>query len=372
MKSYHFHAVFDEELDHRDQAQLARLAGDDGEQDHAEGFLHLGMLEEIVENELGLFAALQFDDDAHAFAGGFVAHVGDAFDFLGLDKFGDAFDEARLVDLIRDFGDDDIFAVLGGFFDGGFGAHDEAAAAGAIGGFDAFPAGDVGAGRKVRAGDDLHDFFQGGVRLFDQENGGVDDFAQVVWGNVGSHTDGDAAGAVDEQIRNTRRQDHGLFTGLVKVGNKVDGFFFEVGEDVFGDFRQARFGVPHGRRGIAVDGAEVSLPVDQRVAHVEVLRQANERGIDDGFAVRVIVAGSVAADFCALAVAAVGGQAEVVHGHQDAALHRLEAVAHVGERARDDYAHRVVEIRLAHFRFDIYGKQDGFICLVGHFPRCPL
>ncbi len=54
----HFHAVFDEQLDHRNQAEFARLACDDGEQDHAEGFLHLGVLEQIVENELGLFAAL--------------------------------------------------------------------------------------------------------------------------------------------------------------------------------------------------------------------------------------------------------------------------------------------------------------------------
>ncbi len=40
---------------------------------------------------------------------------------------------------------------------------------------------------------------------------------------------------------------------------------------------QARFGVPHGRRRIAVHRAEVSLPVDQRVAHVEILRQAHQR-----------------------------------------------------------------------------------------------
>ena len=76
-----------------------------------------------------------------------------------------------------------------------------------------------------------------------------------------------------------------------------------------------------------------------------------------GFAVRVIVAGSVAADFGALAVAAIGGQAEIVHGHQDAALHRLQAVAHIGQRARDDHAHGVVEIRLPHFRFDIDRQQ---------------
>ena len=38
----------------RDQAQLARLAGDDGQQDHAERFLHLRVLEKIIEDELRL------------------------------------------------------------------------------------------------------------------------------------------------------------------------------------------------------------------------------------------------------------------------------------------------------------------------------
>ena len=85
------------------QAQLARLPADDRQQDHAERFLHLRELVEMVENELGLFAALDFDHDAHAFAVGFVAHVGDAFDFFGLHEFGDALDQARLCSPGREF-----------------------------------------------------------------------------------------------------------------------------------------------------------------------------------------------------------------------------------------------------------------------------
>ena len=300
-----FDAVVDEELDHRDQAKFARLTGDDGEQDHAERFLHLRLLEKIVEDELRFFAALHFDDDAHAFARRLVANVGDAFELFILNEVGDAFDEPGLVDLIRNFGDDDIFAVFADFFDGGFRAHDEAAAAGLVGGFDAFAARDVGAGREIGAGDNLHDFFERGVGLFDQEDRGVNDFAQVVRRDVGGHADGDTAGAVDKKIRNPRRKNDGLFARLIEVGREVDGIFFEVGEDVFGDLRQARFGVPHGRRGIAVNRAEVSLAVDEHVAEVEILRETNERGVDDGFTVRVIVAGGVAADLGALAVAAV-------------------------------------------------------------------
>ena len=186
--------------------------------------------------------------------------------------------------------------------------------------------------------------------------------------NVRGHADSDAAGAVHQQIRNSRRQHERFFARLVKVRNKIDSLFFEVGENVFADLREARFRVPHRRRRIAVDGAEISLAVNQRVAHVEVLRQAHQRGINDGFTVRMIVAGSVAADLGALAVAAIRSEAQVVHGHEDAPLHGLQAVAHVGHRARDDHAHRVVEIRLLHLGFDIDRKQYRLVCFVRHFP----
>src|SRR5580692_6981110 len=118
----------------------------------------------------------------------------------------------------------------------------------------------------------------------------------------------------------------------------------------------------------AVDRTEVSLAIDQRVTHVEVLGQAHQSGIDDGFTVRMVIARSVAANLGAFAVAAVRSEAEVIHGHEDAPLHGLEAVAHVGQRASDDHAHRVVEIRLLHLGFDINREQYRLVCFVRHFP----
>src|SRR5258707_7462238 len=236
----HVDAVFDKELDHRDQAQLARLPANNGEQDHAERFLHLRVFEKIVQDELRLFTALQLDDDAHAFARGFIAHVGDAFELFRLHQFGNALDQPRFVHLVRNFGDDDAFAVFSGLFDGGFGAHDEAAAARFVSGFDAFTARDVRSGREIRSRHNLHHFFQRRVWFFDQQNGGVHDLPQIVRWDVRGHTDGDATRTIDEQIRDARRQHHGFFARLIEVWNEIDGFFFQVGENIFRNFRQAR------------------------------------------------------------------------------------------------------------------------------------
>ena len=68
-----------------------------------EAFLHLRVLVELVENDLRLGSALEFDDDAHAVAVGFVAHVGDVFDVFVVDQLRDALDQARLCSPDREF-----------------------------------------------------------------------------------------------------------------------------------------------------------------------------------------------------------------------------------------------------------------------------
>ena len=127
------------------------------------------------------------------------------------------------------------------------------------------------------------------------------------------------------------------------------------------DARKARFGVTHGRRRIAIHRAEVALPIHQRVAHVEALRHAHERVINRRVAVGMKFAEDFAGDLGALAVGLGGGQAHFVHAEKNAPMHGLQAVAHVGQRAPDDHAHGIVEIRLLHLGFDIHREEGVWI-----------
>src|SRR3712207_7377817 len=52
---------------------------------------------------------------------------------------------------------------------------------------------------------------------------GVDHLAQVVRRDVGGHADRDPARAVDQQVRDARRQHRGLLLGAVVVGLEIDG-----------------------------------------------------------------------------------------------------------------------------------------------------
>ncbi len=168
----------------------------------------------------------------------------------------------------------------------------------------------------------------------------------VVRGNVGRHADGDAGRAVGQEIGERRRQHRRLHLAPVVVGAEVDRLLFQALQEVGGGRRDARFRVALGRRVIAVDVAEVALPVDQRVAHGKVLGQAGKRVIDRLVAVRVIVAHGVADDLGALQKAAVRRQPQLVHGVEDAPVHGLQAIAHVGQRAVHDGRQRVGEVAL--------------------------
>ncbi len=52
------YAMIDEMLDGLDQAHFFGLAIHHGQEDHAETFLHRGVLEQLVEHDLGFAAAL--------------------------------------------------------------------------------------------------------------------------------------------------------------------------------------------------------------------------------------------------------------------------------------------------------------------------
>ena len=72
---------------------------------------------------------------------------------------------------------------------------------------------------------------------------------------------------------------------------------------------------------------------------------------------RVIFAHHVADDAAGLAIGPAGDIARFLAGVEDSAVDRLQPVAHVGQRAADDHAHRVVEIGGLHLLDDGDGRD---------------
>ena len=84
-----FAAVLQEVLEELLEVEQPRLAVDQRHHVHAEAVLQLRQLVQVVEDDLGDFAALELDDDAHAGLVGLVAQVGDAFELLVADQLAD-------------------------------------------------------------------------------------------------------------------------------------------------------------------------------------------------------------------------------------------------------------------------------------------
>ena len=265
-----------------------------GQHVDGEGGLELGLGEEAVEHHLGVGVPLELDDDAHAVAVGLVPDVGDALQPLVLHLVGHVLDEHALVDLVGDLGDDDAGAVLAELLKLVPGPDHDAAPAGGVGRPDAAAAHDDALGGEVGALDVLHQVGQGALRVVQHADGGVDDLPQVVGRDVGGHAHGDAAGAVHQQVGEPGGEHPGLPPGLVKVGVPVHRLLLDVPEHLVGEPGQPGLGVPVGRRGVAVDGAEVAVALHQGVAHGEVLGQADQGVVDAGVPVGVVLAQHVA------------------------------------------------------------------------------
>ena len=308
----------------------------------------------LVHHHVALGIALQFDHHAIAVAIGLVAQIGNAVDLLVAHQFSDALDHRRLVHLIGNFGNDDRFAVLAQGLEGDLAAHHHRAAAGVIGAVDAGAAENDAAGREIRTGHDLDEVVGRDRRIVDHCDGRVDDLAEIVRRNIGRHADGNAAGAIDQQIRIARRQNLRFAFAAVIVFLEVDSVLVDVVKQSHRRLGQLTLGVTHGGGRIAVDRAEIALPVDELQAHREVLRHAHQGVIDRAVAMRMIFAHHVADDARRFDVFLVRGVALLVHRIEDAPVHRLQAVANVGQRAAHDHAHRVIEIRTLH----LFGNGD--------------
>ena len=349
--------VGDVVVEHLPQGEHLGLAVHQGKHVGAEGLLHGGVLVEVVEHHGGVYVALELDDDAHAVAVALVANIGDAVQALLMHQLGDLLHQLGLVDHVGDFRDHDAAAVLAHGLDLGLGAHQNAAPARVIGRADAALPQNDAAGGEVRPLDKLHQVLGGAVGMVDHVNAAVHHLAQVVRGDVGGHAHGDAVGAVDQQVGVTAGHDGGLEERFVEVGIEVHGVFVDLADQVQRELAHARFGITHGGRPVAVDGAEVALALHEGIADIEVLRQTHHGVVDGAVAMGMVFAQHVAHDAGALAKRLVGRHAQFVHGVQDAPVHGLEAVAHIRQGTVDDDRHRVADERFFHLVLKVDGDE---------------
>ena len=286
----------------------------------AVAFFEVGGGEEVLHQPFVIDAVgARHEDEADGvFVVGFVAQILEPGEFFRLHLFGDLFLYFAAGDLVGQLVDDDVavFQVPGG-------AQPHRAASRAVERGDFFARGDeFAAGGEVGRGDVLHQRVVGQERIGDERAAGGNDFAEVVRQEVSRHADGNAAAAVQEDIRQAGGQARRFLQGAVEVCHPFDRALFEFGKQRFGITGQAAFGVAHRREGFGVvSAAPVALAINQRVAVGKILRHQHHRLIAGAVAVRVVFADDVADGARRFLMLGLVREAKLAHRVDDAALY---------------------------------------------------
>ena len=336
------------------QCQRLGLAVDNGKHNHAEGGLHLRVAEQLVEHHLRGGLALYGDHNPHTCAVGMVLHIADALDALILDQVGNGFNQARLVHLVGQLGDNDVITPVLFLLNLGPGPHNNTPAPGGVCRPDAAAPHDDGAGGEIRPFDVLHQLLKGGVWVVDERTHAVDDLTHIMRRNIRRHADRDARGAVDQQVGEVAGQGGGFLEAVVVVRGKIDRVLINIQQHLLGKAAHAALSITVGSRRVAVHRAEVAVAVHQHIAHGKVLCQAHQCVVDRRVAVRMVPAQHRSDGVRAFTVGLVGVEVVFIHGVEDAPVHRLQAVPHIRQGARHNNRHGVVQKGFFNLLFQVY------------------
>ena len=306
-------------------------------------------------------ARARLEDDAHILRR-FVAHVGDERQLALRDQLGELLDQPRLLHAIGNLGDDNHPAAARQLFLHPARAHAERAAPGAIGLDDLLTLVDNdAAGRKIRPLHEGEQLLARRAAMGDEIERRVAQLGEIMRRDRGRHADRDALRAIGQHI-GQRRREHDrllLLAGVIRL--EVDRVLVDALEQRPRHGGHARFGVAIGGGRIAVDIAEIALPVDERIARGEILREAHQRVIDRLIAVRMEGAHHVADDLRAFLERRARVEPQHMHAVENAPVDGLQAVARVRQRAVGDGRERIAQIALFERLAQIDGRRDALL-----------
>src|SRR4029078_13403573 len=135
------------------------------------------MLVKLVDNNVGYTISFQIDDDPGSFLIiRFVIYVCNAFDYFFIYQFTDPVGQCVPVDLVRYFGNDDLFTSAWLGIHVQLATNDPAAAAKMHGCFYSFHSVNDTTGWKIRGLYMLHQFFHSDCPITDKGNTSIDHF----------------------------------------------------------------------------------------------------------------------------------------------------------------------------------------------------
>ena len=297
----------------------------------------IGQLEDRFLEQFGVNIAAARDQHNADLLVRFVAHIVEDRQLLVSNCLRDLLDQLALLHLIRDLRDNQLPLPAAQAFNPRFAifdlvclgrmehaAHAKATTPCFIGMRNRIAAvDDLAASGKIRPLKQLHQSRMLNMRIINQLQSGIDHFCDIVRRDVSRHANRNTARTVREQIGEQAGENLRLLLFTIIGRDEIDCAFVEASHQLQRGLGQARFGVAIGGGIIAVDIAEVPLPLDQRIAQRKILSQANHRVIDTGITMRVVFTDYVTHDTRGLLERGIGIKLQLPHRPQQAAVDGL-------------------------------------------------
>ena len=325
-----------------------------------EAFLQIGGRKQVTHQLLDVdpVAARKHHDPGRVGVVGLVADVLQPRQLFGPHLVGDLLDHLARRDLVRQARDDDRVGLA---LVHRAGTH--AADAGLVHLQQVGARGDdLGAGGVIGAPHVLAQVRGGSVRIIQQPDARADHFAQVVRREIGGHADGNAGGAVEQQVRQACRHPRRLLQGAVEVRVPVHRAVRQLAQQDLGERGELGLGVAHRRERLGVvAGTEVALAFHQRIAVGERLRHQHHRLIAGAVTVWMVFADHVADGARGLLRLGAGVQPQLGHREDDPSLHRFQPVTQERQRTVEHHVHRIIEVRA----LGIFTQRELFVTVEG-------
>ena len=297
-------------------------------------------------------AALDLHDHSNAVLVRLIPQIGYSLETAALDHLRHILNQLGLVHLVGQLCEYDLGASRP-FLYLGLGLQQYASPTGLIGGLNPGPAHDKSSCGKVGPGQVLHQFRKRRLRLVYEVDDRSGQLIQIVGRDIGRHAHGNACRAVEEKIRELSRQHRRLFQRAVVVGHKVDGVLLNVRQHLFCNLGETNFSVAHGRCRVSVNGTEVALSIDQRIAHRECLSHSDHGLIDGRIPVGMVLTHYVSDHTSGLLIGLIVSHALFIHGVENAPVNGLQPIPDIGQSSAYDHTHGVIDVGGLHLLSDV-------------------
>ena len=359
--------MFDKVLDavlQRKQLRTACLVSMVVNQSNAvngKGSLQSCHLEQFVQYDIGIEVAFYVNNNAHTVLITLIVYVRDTVNAFLSSQLTDKLHQLFLIQSVGKFRYDDG-VVLRPRLNISLCTHDDATTPRLVSIAHTLHTHDVTTRREIRCFDILHQFTNCDVGIVDIGHTAVNHLTQVVGRHVCSHTYCNTAGTIHQEVRNACWHYAGFVTCIIEVAVHIDRFLLNVLHHSLANGWEARLSVTHSGSRVTIHWTEVTLTFNQRVTHIPGLGQTYQGTIYWAITVWVVLTEYVTHNAGWLTSGLVVRNAQLHHVEEDAAVNGLEAITHIGECARHNHRHRVVNIRRLHFFFYIDFNNSVVVC----------